>query len=72
MQSPYHRVYDKTPITPITTPPTIPPTIIIEPIETSLNLPAPFNRLVETTAADPLAEAEAARLPVAEGETSGT
>ena len=56
----------------MTTPPTIPPTIIIDPIETSPNLPAPFSRLVETTAADPLAEAEAARLPVAEGETSGT
>jgi len=56
----------------MTTPPTIPPTIIIDPIETSPNLPAPFSRLVETTAADPLAEAEAANDPVAEGETSGT
>jgi hypothetical protein len=67
----YHQAYDKTPMTPITTPPTIPPTIIIDPVEIWPNLPAPFNRLVETTAADPLAEAEAARLPVAEGETSG-
>jgi hypothetical protein len=68
---PYHKIYDKTPITPITIPPTIPPTIIIDPVEISPNLPAPFNRLVETTAADPLAEAEAANDPVAEGETSG-
>jgi hypothetical protein len=45
--------------------------MIIDPIDTSPNRPAPFNRLVETTAADPLAEAEAAKLPVAEGETSG-
>jgi len=50
----------------------IPATIIIDPIEPSPTLPAPFSRLVDTTAADPLAEAEAARLPVAEGETSGT
>jgi hypothetical protein len=36
-------------------------------------LALPFRRLVATTAADPLApDPEAARLPVADGETSGT
>ena len=55
------------------TPPATPPKIIIEPKEISPDiLPPPFNLLVETTAADPLLDAEAARLPVAEGETSGT
>jgi len=54
-------------------PPTTPPNIIIEHKGTSPDiLPLPFNLLVETTAADPLLDAEAARLPVAEGETSGT
>lgn len=55
------------------TPPTTPPSIIIDPVDISPDLNPPFNRLVATTAADPLADPdpEAARLPVTEGETSG-
>jgi hypothetical protein len=56
----------------MTTPPTTPPNIIIDPIDTSpMPRPPPFSRLVEIAAADALPDPEAARLPVAEGETSG-
>jgi hypothetical protein len=66
--------YDKTPIMPIITPPTIPPIMSIDPLDISPDtLVPPFRRLVATTAADPLGpDPEAAKLPVADGDTSGT
>lgn len=65
-------LYDRTPMTPIITPPIIPPAITIDPVETCPDaLPPPFRRLVDTVAAEPLLEPEATKLPVAEGETSG-
>ena len=81
MQSPQHltpslygTTYDKTPMTPMITPPTTPPIMSIDSVEISpLDFAPLFRRLVETTAADPLAPDDpAAKLPVADGETSGT
>jgi hypothetical protein len=65
-------IYDKTPMTPMTKPPTTPANMTKDPLEICPEALAPLsNRLVETTAADPPPEPVAARLPVAEAETAG-